>query len=131
MEAIRAERREAQSTADVPDTLGRRLVSLWPAASWYLKMWVGHVLGIGLIFRSISETPTTESVPVPRLPMIYLKGIVLLRGLLGNNFILSGIAARQIGKLLAHLEAHGTPAQDRPIPVYDMRTGSREEFIDR
>jgi hypothetical protein len=131
MEAIGAERREAQSTAGVPETLGQRLISLWPAASWYLRTWVGHALGIGLLFRSISETPTTESVPLPRLPMIYLKGIVLLRGLLGNNFILSGVAARQIGKLLAHLEAHGTPAQDRPIPVYDMRTGSREEFIER
>jgi oxalate decarboxylase/phosphoglucose isomerase-like protein (cupin superfamily) len=94
-------------------------------------MWVGHAFGIGLLFRPISETPTTERVPVPRLPMIYLKGIVLLRGLLGSNFILSGVAARQARKLLAHLEAHGEPAQDRPIPVYDMRTGSREEFIER
>jgi hypothetical protein len=49
----------------------------------------------------------------------------------GNNFILSGVVARQAGKLLEYLEKHGEPAQDRPVPVYDMRTGSREEFIRR
>jgi len=126
-EAIRAERRGAQAAAGVPGTL----VSLGRATWWYLKTWVGNVLGIRLLFRSISETPTEESVPLPRLPMIYLKGVLLLRGLLGSNFILSGVAGRQIRKVLAHLEAHGELAQDRPIPVYDMRTGSREEFIER
>ena len=72
-----------------------------------------------------------ESVQLPRLPMIYLKGVLLLRGLLRSNFILSGVAARQAGKVLAHLETHGEPAQDRPVPVYDMRTGSPQEFIER
>jgi hypothetical protein len=129
-EAIRAERRGAQTAAGVSGTLGKFL-SLGRAPWWFLKTWVGNVLGIGLLFRSISQTPTAENVPLPRLPMIYLKGVLLLRGLSGNNFILSGVAARQAGKLLAHLEAHGELAQDRPIPVYDMRTGSREEFIER
>src|SRR5205814_1464392 len=87
--------------------------------------------GIGLLFRSLSETPPVENVPLPRLPMIYLKGILLLRGLLRSNFILSGVAAREARKVLAHLETHGEPAQDRPVPVYDMRTGSVQEFIDR
>jgi oxalate decarboxylase/phosphoglucose isomerase-like protein (cupin superfamily) len=130
-EAIRVEQRAAQTTAGVPGRPESPVLSLGRAAWWYLKVWVGHVLGIGLIFRSISETPTTERVPLPRLPMIYLKGVVLLRGLLGSNFILSGVAARQARKVLAHLEAHGELAQDRPIPVYDMRTGSRQEFIER
>jgi hypothetical protein len=55
----------------------------------------------------------------------------LLRGLLRSNFVLCGVAARQAGKVLAHLKAYGEPAQDRPVAVYDLRTGSREEFLDR
>ena len=130
MEASRVEQGGAQTTAGVPGTL-RTLESLGRATWWYLKTWVGNVLGIRLLFRSISETPTVENVPLPRLPMICLKGVLLLRGLLGSNFILSGVAARQARKLLAYLEAHGELAQDHPIPVYDMRTGSRQEFIER
>jgi oxalate decarboxylase/phosphoglucose isomerase-like protein (cupin superfamily) len=129
--AIRVERRAAQTTARAPGKLGNILRSLGRTSRWYLKVWIGNGLGIGLPFRSISETPTVESVQLPRLPMICLKGVLLLRGLLRNNFILPGVAARQAGKVLAHLETHGEPAQDRPVPVYDMRTGSRQEFIER
>ena len=130
-EADRVERRPAQTTAGVPRTPGKILLWLGRAAWLYLKTWIGNGLGIRFLFRSFSETPTTESVPLPRLPMICLKGVLLLRGLLGTNFILSGVAARQAGKVLSHLETHGELAQDRPVPVYDMRTGSRQEFIER
>jgi oxalate decarboxylase/phosphoglucose isomerase-like protein (cupin superfamily) len=129
--AIRLERRAAQTTVRVPGTLEKILLSLRRTSRWYLKVWIGNVLGIGLPFRPISETPPVESVQLPRLPRISLKGVLLLRGLLRSNFILSGVAARQAGKVLAHLEIHGEPAQDRPVPVYDMRTGSRHEFIER
>jgi hypothetical protein len=97
----------------------------------YLKEWIGNGFGIRLLFRSISATPTAENIQLPRLPIAYLKGVLLLRGLLGSNFILRGIAARQAGKVLAHLEAYGEPARDHAVPVYDMRTGSRQEFIER
>jgi len=109
------------------------MLVLWLVrASWlYLKTWIGNGLGIGLLFRSISATPTVEGVQLPRFPMIYLKGVLLLRGLLGSNFILRGIATRQAGKVLTHLETYGEPAQHRAVPVYDMRTGSRQEFIER
>jgi hypothetical protein len=125
------ELRAAQATARVPGTAGKLLMSLGRVSWRYLKVWIGNGLGIRLLFRSISETPMVESVPLPRLPMIYLKGVLLLRGLLGSNFILTGLAARQARKVLVHLETHGEPAQDRPVPVYDMRTGSRQEFIER
>jgi hypothetical protein len=130
-EATPVERRAAQATARAPLTLGKLLLSLGRGSWWYLKAWIGNGLGIRLLFRSISATPTVESVQLPRLSMICLKGVLLLRGLLGSNFILSGVAARQARKVLAYLETHGEPAQDRPVPVYDMRTGSRQEFIER
>ena len=130
-EAIGVEQRAAQTATGVLVTPAKFLLSLSRASWWYLKVWVGNGLGIRLLFRSISGTPTVESVELPRLPMIWLKGVLLLRGLLGNNFILSGVAARQARKVLAYLETHGKPAHDRPLPVYDMRTGSRQEFIER
>ncbi|HJZ96480.1 MAG TPA: cupin-like domain-containing protein [Candidatus Solibacter sp.] len=129
--AIGLERRAPQTATRVPGTFEKILLSLGRTSLWYLKVWIGNGLGVLLLFRSISEMPTAESVQLPVLPMICLKGVLLLRGLLRNNFILSGVAARQAGKVLAHLETHGELAQDRPVPVYDMRTGSRQEFIER
>ena len=129
--AIGLERRAPQTATRVPGTLEKILLSLGRTSLWYLKVWIGNGLGVLLLFRSMSEMPTAESVQLPGLPMICLKGVLLLRGLLRNNFILSGVAARQAGKVLAHLETHGELAQDRPVPVYDMRTGSRQEFIER
>jgi hypothetical protein len=128
---IHIERPVAQTTAGLSGSLGKNLLSIGYASWWYLKIWVGSVFGVRLPFRSISATPTTENVPFPRLPMIWLKGILLLRGLLGNNFILRDAATRQAAKVLAHLETHGELAQDRAVPVYDMRTGSRQEFMER
>jgi hypothetical protein len=58
------------------------LLSLGRTSWWYLMVWIGNGLGVLLLFRSISETPTAESVQLPRLPMICLKGVLLLRGLL-------------------------------------------------
>lgn len=129
--AIQIERQAAQIKDRLPGRLERILQSLGRTAWWYLRVWFGNGFGVLLLFRPISETPTVESVPLPRLPMVWLKGVLLLRGLLRNNFILRGIAARQSRKVLAHLEKHGEPALDRPVPVYDMRTGSRQEFIER
>ena len=129
--AISVERPAAQKMVRVPGKLEKSLRSLYRTSSWYLKVWIGNGFGVLLLFRAISEMPTTESVPLPRLPMICLKGIFLLRGLLRSNFILPGVATRQARKVLAHLETHGELALDRAVPVYDMRTGSREDFIER
>src|SRR5262252_9764724 len=104
---IHIERPVAQTTAVQSGSLGKNLLSLGYASWWYLKIWVGSVFGVRLPFRSISATPTTENVPFPRLPMIWLKGILVLRGLVGNNFIFRDAAARQAAKVLEHLETHG------------------------
>ena len=128
--AARVEQRAAETTR-ASGTTGKLVLSLGRAGWWYLKALIGNGFGVRLLFRPISETPAVNNVPLPRLPMIWLKGILLLRGLIGSNFILSAVAARQARKVLAHLETHGEPALDRPVPVYDMRSGSREEFIER
>jgi hypothetical protein len=115
----------------MPGKLGKILPALGRGARWYTKVWFGNGLGLRLPFRPISEVRPVDSISLPRLPMIWLKGVLLLRGLLRSNFILSGVAAREAEKVLADLETHGEPAQDRLVPVYDMRTGSRQEFIER
>jgi oxalate decarboxylase/phosphoglucose isomerase-like protein (cupin superfamily) len=130
-EAVPEGHRAANTTAGVPGAPLKLLLWLGRATWLYLKEWIGNGFGIRLLFRPISATPTVESIQLPRFPVICLKGVLLLRGLLGRNFILRGVAARQAGKVLAHLKAHGEPAQDRAVPVYDMRTGSRQEFIER
>ena len=129
--AIQIERPTVQATEVLRDDPERQLLSIGRAAWWYLKLWTGNIFGFRLPFRSISATETEENVPLPRLPMFWLKAILVLRGLVGNNFIFKEAAARQAAKVLEHLKTHGVLAQDRAVPVYDMRTGSREDFIAR
>lgn len=128
--AISVERNASQAAIQ-PGKLQKILKSLRRTSWWYLKVWFGNGLGLLLPLRPISETEPAEKVELPRLPLIWMKAVLLLRGLLRNNFILAGVAGRQARKVLAYLEAHGKPAQDLPVPVYDLRTGSREEFIER